>query len=201
MEIEEIERRAKLISDGYNGIISYHEVFYIHSIIYTSERCLDAFNRYEESLKHKISGDSVVSILQEAVGHAAAISRFFWPSSTGKKNEKELINMRKLRGEKLRKAFNLDESSDLYKRDIRNAFEHFDEKMDLYFLGDNYGAFYPECIIDSHELSDIPGQNIFKLIDPKAQCLILLGKKFNFSNIRTEVRNIHDLGKKLYENN
>ncbi len=39
--------------------------------------------------------------------------------------------MRKTRGEKLRSAFKLDENSALFNRDLRNAWEHFDEQLDI----------------------------------------------------------------------
>lgn len=195
---EEKEERANIINKSYQGIIPYHEVFYINSIIYSSERCLDAFSRYEFFLRQNTSADTLLSILQEAVGHAAALSRFFWPSLQGKKNEKSQINMRKLRGEKLRQSFLLNESSELFKRDLRNTFEHFDEKIDSYFLEDNFGTFYPECIIAKHELADEPSSHIFKLIDPDTECLVLLGKKFFFSGIRLEVKRIYDLGVQFY---
>lgn len=59
------------------------------------------------------------------VGHAAALSRYFWPSPSGGKKP-QLQNLKQKRGEFLRNVFKLDEHSPLHNRDLRNAWEHFD---------------------------------------------------------------------------
>jgi hypothetical protein len=191
MEIEELERRAKITSEQCAGIQPMHLAFYGQSIHYSAERCLSAFARYDELLKSESNAIELVSTVQDAIGHAAALSRYFWPTSMGsKKKEADQIAMRLKRGEKLRQHFNVDETSAIYNRDLRNAWEHFDEKLDTYLLSNDAGYFFPSPMSGSHETADDPVGKIFKLIDPEENCLVLLGKKFFFMPIRTEVQRI-----------
>jgi hypothetical protein len=77
MEIDELERRASICAEDYKGIIPSQEAFFLHSIIYSTARCLDSFERYEHYKNQEIPADDLISIVQEAVGHAAALSRYF----------------------------------------------------------------------------------------------------------------------------
>lgn len=190
MDVDERERRASLAVTEYDGIIPYVEAFYIHSIIYSASRCLDSFARYDHLKDNGGSADEIISIVQEAVGHSAALSRYFWPSPQGKRKQPNLAKLKEARGEKLRRAFQLDESSALYNRDLRNAWEHFDERLDSYFLENDAGVFFPSCILDNHSLADDPTGHIFKLLDVEAECLVLLGVKYFFTPIREAVRSM-----------
>lgn len=191
MNIEELERRAKITSDQCAGIQPMHLAFYGQSIHYSAERCLSAFARYDALLKSESNAVELVSVVQEAIGHAAALSRYFWPTAMGnKKKEANQISMRLKRGEKLRQHFDVDETSPIYNRDLRNAWEHFDEKLDTYLISNDAGYFFPSPISGSHVTADDPVGKIFKLIDTEEDCLVLLGKKFFFSPIRKEVQRI-----------
>ncbi len=134
MDLEEKEKMAENIANECGGIYAHHEVFYILSILYSAERCLESFNRFDHFKTQNVTSDYLISIVQEAVGHAAALSRYFWPSPKGKKKEAQQNNLRINRGKRLCDAFSLNESSPLYNRDLRNAWEHFDERLDVYLL-------------------------------------------------------------------
>ena len=76
MNNEELELRAKIINEECEGIQPMHIAFYDHSIHYSAERCLNAFAKYDSVL----GGDDayeLISSIQEAIGHAAALSRYF----------------------------------------------------------------------------------------------------------------------------
>jgi hypothetical protein len=128
---EEKEKRAAIVADR-GGILPYCEAFYLLSIHYSAGRCLESFEKYEKFKNQEVEPDYLVSIIQEAVGHAAALSRYFWPSPQGRKNQPNLTRLKKERGKKLRHSFGLTEDSPLYNRDLRNAWEHFDERLDVY---------------------------------------------------------------------
>ena len=78
----------------------------------------------------------------------------------------------------------------MFNRDLRNAWEHFDERLDEYFLENDSGYFFPTCLIGTHTLADEPTGHIFKLLDVKEKCLVLMGEKFFYAPIRTEVLRI-----------
>ena len=193
MDIAEIERRATICANDWNGIVPTIEAFYIHSIIYSASRCLDAFNRYDVLEKSQDNAEELVSIVQEAVGHSAALSRYFWPSPQGKKKQPMLKQLKEKRGEKLRAAFEVDENSPLYNRDLRNAWEHFDERLDEYFLEHDSGYFFPSSLLNTHTLADDSMGHIFKLLDVQEECLVLMGEKYYFAPIRDEVYRIQKL--------
>ena len=185
---EELELRASQTAKECGGIQPMHTPFYTLSISYSAERCLSAFDLYEHLLENNADPASLISAVQEAVGHAGALSRYFWPSPTGKRNNQ--YELKFARGKKLREIYKIGEDSPLANRELRNAWEHFDEKLDSYVLSNDAGCFFPTPIVDSHTLADEPTGKIFKLIDPNNHCLVLLGKKFFFEPIRAEVERI-----------
>ncbi|MEQ1777185.1 MAG: hypothetical protein ABL863_01420 [Nitrosomonas sp.] len=202
MDIKELESRAMLCVNEYDGIVPHFGAFYIDSIIYSASRCLDSFNRYEVLKTKDVSAAELISILQEAVGHSAALSRYFWPSFFfDKKSQKQpLAKLKEKRAEKLREAFYLNDNSVLCNRDLRNAWEHFDERLDSYLLENCSGYFFPSCIIGSHELADDPAGHIFKLLDVENECLVLLGKKYFFQLIKKSVETILAIAMKMNKN-
>jgi len=176
-----------LVADELDGMQPHALIFYQLSIRYSAERCIYAFLHYEEAFKQNAEPDYLVSVIQEAVGHAAALSRYFWPSPRGPKNKPQLLKLKQKRGEFLRKKYELDESSPLYNRDLRNAWEHFDEKLDVYLIEKISGMFFPISQIRSHIEADNPINRVFKLLDPQEECLVLMGNKYFFAPIRDEV--------------
>lgn len=190
---EKIDTRAKTIVEDWEGIFPPLEAFYIHSLLYAAGRCLEAFKKYEYLKTQNINPEHLISIIQEAVGHAAALSRFFWPSPKGKKEQPNVQKLKEARGKKLRASFELDNNSVLFNRELRNAWEHFDERLDLFLLENESGIFFPSCIVDSHGRADAPVEHIFKLLDPDAECLVLMGEKYFFAPIYKEVSRIFNL--------
>jgi len=188
---EELERRAEITIGTCEGIQPMHGVFYDLSIRYSAERALAAFELYDYLLGKNADASSLVSAVQEAIGHIGALSLYFWPSPFGKKKDKiKQYELKMARGKKLRVKFNITEESPLSDRGLRNAWEHFDEKLDTYVLSHDAGYFFPTPIVQSHTLADDPVGKIFKLLDPEAECLVLLGKKFFFGPLRTEIEKI-----------
>ena len=178
------EERAALIVRNYDGICPVYEAFYIQSIIYAADRSETAFSRFDEAVAAGGKPELIFAAIQEALTHAGALSRFFWPM---KKSKHELAVAR---GSRLRNAFALDDTSALKWRRLRNAFEHFDEDLDRFLLEDRAGCFFPSPLVDDHELADDAIGHIFKLVDPKHGICVLLGEKFEYRPIRSEVRRI-----------
>jgi len=174
--------RSEMIAQQFGGIYPPFEAFYIHSIIYAAGRAEDAFRRFEEAVGSRGGSELIVATVQEALTHAAGISRFLWPMGRGE--------LAKARGQKLRDAFTVDDTSPLRHRKLRNAFEHFDEDLDSFLLEDRVGYFFPSPLVDDHDLADDQLGNIFRLVDPAAGVCVLLGEKYEFGRIRSEVQRI-----------
>ena len=97
-----------------------NEAFYIHSMLTCTASALTSVERVagvikalsgKEVTRADIDDDSILDEVQNAVLQAAALSRFFWPSRVA----------HNWRGEILRSAFSVDDSSALKNRDLRNA--------------------------------------------------------------------------------
>lgn len=174
------EQRESVIVEQFDGIYPVYEAFYIHSIIYAADRSESAFQRFESATADAKQAALKVATIQEALTHAGALSRFFWPV-------KKESTLAVARGKRLREAFNLNNDSPLKWRRLRNAFEHFDEDLDRFLLRNPVDYFFPEPLVDEHTLADEVIGNVFRLVDPVSGICVLLGQKFEFRPIRAEV--------------
>jgi len=170
--------------EEHRGIYPVFEIFYLQSILYTADRSAHAFRNFDEAVSQQLAPDFIFAAVQEALTHAGALSRFFWPMKAN--NNKLAFG----RGARLRQAFELDDASPLKRRQLRNAFEHFDEDLDQFFLEDRAGYFFPSPIIGDHHLADDELGRIFKLVDPSGVICVLLGNKFEFRPIQAEVERV-----------
>ncbi|EAW4302016.1 hypothetical protein FFU92_23730, partial [Salmonella enterica] len=72
--------------------------------------------------------------------------------------------------------------------------------LDDYLLKNDAGHFFPDSAIGNHTLADEPAYHLFKLLDPEAECLVLMGKKYFFGPIKSEVARIYDRANYLQQN-
>lgn len=200
MHQKEVKRRIDIIVNLCAGILPEKEVFFLFSILYSSERSLAAFDRYDKTEIIEDNATILVSLIQEAIGHAAALSRYFFPSVHSPRYIKEMKLVRMARSEKLREAFGVNENSPIYNRGLRNAWEHFDEILDYYLLENEAGYFFPAPMLGEYTLADEPEGKIFKLLDVENRCLVILGEKYFFESIRAEVERINKLAIKMDQN-
>ena len=184
MEKQESQRRMNIVVEEWDGILPYFEAFYLHSIMYAAGQAAIAFEGYEGAVKENRSAAIIFSEVQEGLAYSAALSRFFWPV------KKKGNTLSDARGAKLRVAFGLNNLSPLKSRELRNAFEHFDEDLDRFLLENDVGYFFPAPMVDDHTLANEASGKIFKLVDPAHHICVLLGRKFDFKSIRTEVTKV-----------
>lgn len=185
---EERRRREDIVIDQYGGVLPYVEALYICSIIYAAEAAAVAFSRYQRECENGDDHSAVASAIHETLGHAAALSRFFWPPSKSK--------LAQARGAYLRRAFDVEEASALHNRRLRNALEHYDEQLDEFLLGDRVGMILPDPVVADLKLADDPAGHAFKVVDPWNGVFVVLGEKFSFDPIIEEVGRILE---KAYE--
>ncbi len=177
---EQLEARRIQTIKEFDGIWPPNEVFYIKAIVYTAGIAHDAFVRFEEAVIEEDSG-SAVAFIQEALTHVAALSRFFWPA-----RDKGVY---KARAAKLRATFGLDEQSPLADRQLRNAMEHFDERLDEFLLSIPIGTLYPGPIMGPVSLNTRP-RVAFRLVDPDKVSFVLLGVEYSFGLLQVAIREI-----------
>lgn len=197
LERHEKEKREGAVIETCQGIQPMFEAFYLEALAYAAGRADAAFDRFSEALGTDRTGAEIVATVHEALAHAAALSRFFWPAGNAGA-------LAAARATKLRAAFGLSESSALYGRDLRNALEHFDERLDQYLLEDHVGYFFPSPIVGDSRMAEDQLGHIFRLVDPDREVFVLLGQSYEFGPIRQEIldvmknaREMSDAGSRL----
>ncbi|MGV8935983.1 MAG: hypothetical protein ACOH2J_02605 [Allorhizobium sp.] len=186
----EIKLRVDFIEKS-GGILPHHEALYIDAISYSARLSASAFNKLARAVLDSCEGDMFIS-LQDALTHAAALSRYFWPG----KNK----GIHTLRAARLRLAFNVGDGSPLKDRDFRNALEHFDERLDEFLLSDPVGAIVPGPIVAPHRDSDDTIVSVFRQIDPIDSIAVIFGNKYEFAPVKDEVERILNLTQQVDTN-
>lgn len=174
----------RLVAEQYGGILPYCEAFYLESLVYAAGRSVAAFKRFDTAVTRQGSPATIVANVHEALTHAAAASRFFWPARPGIVTE--------ARAQTLAQKFGLDKSSPLFGRSLRNVLEHYDEYLDRFLVQHRVGFFFPGPLVASSELNDDQLGNIFRLVDPETQEFVLLGVKYPFGPLRRAIEKVLD---------
>lgn len=183
-----------------------HQAFYIQSMLFSTTSAFQSCG-IAEKIVQKISGgeidqqakkDILLDCLQNVVNQSGAISRYFFPSRDGPKGGSDK-KLHKDRGAYLREVFEVDESSPLVNRGLRNSIEHFDERLDLYLQGGMVGCIFPSLILSEPEDSEVP-HHIFRAYYLKEGIFQILGERYEIQPIVNEVARIHDLLIKFDEN-
>jgi hypothetical protein len=176
---------AHRIAKEYAGILPYHEVFYLRSIKFAAGRAISAFDRFLERIKCRTTqtdSEEIIFTLQEALGHCAAVSRFFWPVSEDK--------LAVARGKNLRAAFALGEGDPLSGvRLIRNRVEHFDERLDRFCSRDPAGNIF-DLVVSDHILVDQQVTHVLRLVDAEAKIIVLFGTRFSYAGLEESISRI-----------
>jgi len=169
-------------------ILPYCESFYMASMFFVTESALRSVKSANEALKRMadksedFNQSQMLNYLQNIVVQGAALSRYFWPAR--KEHDK--------RGDILRKAFNVTETSPLKSRDLRNEIEHFDEKIDAYLAGGISGIILPHYIGPLLDASAIP-LHLFRAYYTDKAIFEILGKQYEINPITKEIGRIHKL--------
>ena len=181
----------------------YH-MFYIQSMLFNTTSALQAVDRASKYIQAISDGkigpqdrkDQLLDCLQNFINHSAAIARYFFPSMIGGKGEKVL---HKNRASFLRKVFDVSESSPLHDKKLRNAIEHFDERLDMYLEGGVVGNIFPSLILDKPKETDVP-HHIFRAYYLNDGIYQVLGEQHSVQPILDEVMRGHELLENFDEN-
>lgn len=195
LDKDERTRRARLIVDDYQGIHPPWEILYISHIQSTSRASLTAFNRFEKlaiAATNESDPGAAFEALTLAVAHAAAVSRFFKPSRQG------IEGLSRARGDKLASAFEVGSSSALNDRGLRDALEHYDERLDEYLLDPRYGSTVVIGIgAEAPHLNDaVFPLRWVNIVDGKAQ---ILGHEYDYACTKREIVRVLLLADKFME--
>jgi len=105
--------------------------------------------QYDDQLPQPDVMLAFLNQFQNIIHQAGSLSRYFWPSRKEHRS----------RGEFLRNKFAMKDDDPLNNRELRNALEHFDERLDDFVLGKNAGEFVPDYF--GRKLDDKQGTRHF----------------------------------------
>lgn len=168
------------------------QVFYIQSMLFNSSSAVRSIARLESifsNLPEQITQEDISQLptktilneLQNMVLQSAALSRYFWPVRKG----------HEARAGRLREAFAMSETSPLFNRDLRNAIEHFDERLDHYLATGLVGYVFPEYVGAKPKEDGVPG-HFFRAYFPDTGEFRLLNEEFKIPPLADELFFVHN---------
>lgn len=176
-----------------DGISPVYEVFYIESMLFNTRhaansimyllKVIDELDGNEDPKRfEKLDEERILNHVQNILLQGAALSRYFWP----------VRDAHKSRGESLRASLAVSDESPLKNRDLRNAVEHFDERIDKYLANGIVGYVLPRYVGSTLEKSGVPG-HIFRAYYLDTGRFEVLGESFEMQGLAHEIMRIHEL--------
>lgn len=165
-------------------------IFYAHAILFNTRAALESLEIACEAMgliegsqaPERIEQDFVLNHMQNAVIHAGAISRHFWPT----KGKGAAARKAGARGAYLRRRYGVTDNSPLADRRLRNAIEHFDERLDAYVENGIVGYIVPHYVGPSLEPSEVPG-HIFRAFYTDELVFEVIGERYTIPPLIDEL--------------
>jgi hypothetical protein len=164
------------------------EIFYLISLEFCTSSALESAERVMDLMGGGQSGEKetppqiVLNEVQNIVNQGAAISRYFWPSD----------KKYRARGEALRNAFGIGDSSPLKDRKLRNMVEHFDEYLDDYLRVNCAGQYVPEYV-GSAPQHDRGPLKLFRAFFVDTGQFEILGETYEIQPILDAIGDLHEM--------
>ncbi len=170
------------------GIYPLYEVFYIECILSATESAINSLEEIDFILSDsKLLNDiglKIIDLSENIINKAGIISKYFYPIRKAK--------IHKLRAEKLRESYKIDEASVFNDKNFRDHIEHFDEKLDKFLQSSLIGDVVPKSLFQSSvEINSIT--KVFKAFVIQESKLISLNKEIEIVPLMKEIYRIHDL--------
>lgn len=158
--------------------------FHAHNALYSLERKKEIIERNKTALRSADCQLALFNEQQNILAQASAVSRYFWPSRRSSE----------ARGSALRECLSIAGGDPLYDRSLRNALEHYDERLDA-FLSENGSQNYVTEFYGNR--SDLPADSCFlKAFFVDQDVFYVLGEEYSFSPI---ILSIGELNTKITE--
>jgi hypothetical protein len=163
---------AVVIHPPYRVFYSLSIGFCIESAARSIEALADLMQEVERSRSWKAlrqaDPEAVLNEIQNIIVQGAAVSRYFWP----------VRDKYAPRGAELRGIYRIQDDSPLRSRELRNAIEHFDERLDEYLSRGIVGNIHPHFIGPEPQKDGVPqhffrayfvDSGIFQLLDHRVE--------------------------------
>ncbi|MFL7963229.1 hypothetical protein ACEI36_13440 [Pseudomonas kielensis] len=167
------------------------KIFYIHSMLFATNSAMQSFdvlNAEFEGVEGDVIFEQVGALnfskildgLQNVVLQAGVISKYFWP----------IRSSHHWRGHALREAFGISDDHPLKSRSLRDAIEHFDERLDRYLEHEVIGVVLPEYVGPRPQDSGVSG-HFFRAYFIEEGVFRLLNEEYKIAPIADALLAIH----------
>lgn len=165
----------------------FNEVFYIESLLNKTRSILndvESLNNIWKNGNHDCQyDDEILDTFQNIILNAGGISRFFWPSKN--------TGYYKIRAEKLREVYNMNDSNLLRDRKMRNLIEHFDENLDDFLKEFVIGIVMPKYVGPITYVDD--SRIFFRAYFYDKQIFKMFNVNYEIKPIIAEIKRIHEI--------
>ena len=169
-----------------------YEVFYIHSMLFNTLSAVNSINSFQKAFGalsqncsladiERLDRQVILNELQNIVLQGAALSRYFWPGRKG----------HEVRAVTLRDGLDITDNNPLESRSLRNAIEHFDERLDHYLAQGLVGHVFPQFVGPRPKRDGVPG-HFFRAYYSDEGIFELLGDCYEIEPIANEILRIHE---------
>jgi len=175
-------------------IFAPYEAFYIEGMLFCTESALNYADYVSAAIQagpgSGYEATDALHHLRNIVLQAAALSRYFWPTSKKKAEAARYA----ARGALLRKALSVADESPLNFKPPhpRNQMEHFDEYLDDYLQRGVVGQIIPYYFGPAFDSQGVP-QHFFQAYFTDTGVFEILGERYPVQPIVEELARIHGL--------
>lgn len=177
-----------------------YQTFYIQGMFFNCQSAIRSITRIESVFEklpndvteedlEKLPTHAILNELQNVVVQGAALSRYFWPVRKGHEE----------RGKHLREAFEVSDGNPLQERELRNAIEHFDERLDAYLASGMVGYIFPEFVGPRPNEDGVSG-HFFRAFFVDCGVFRLLDGEFQMEPLVSEILRLWKVLKEADEN-
>lgn len=155
---------------------------YQHQVLLQCEFALVAAEEINAGVAQR-STDSIHQIfygIQNLLNAAANISKALW-GTRGKRD---------LERKPLRDSIGVTNASPLHEVDMRNNFEHFDERLDRWWKDSPHHNYIDLNIMPRSAIGGVDDSDVFRMFDPATTDLIFWSERFNIQAIVNEIQRI-----------
>jgi hypothetical protein len=145
-----------------------------------------ALDLMNAALRNQASMDAFWFGLDAALGALANISKIFFPASDRSRTRSQT----KRRGCQMREAYGVRDDSLMKERALRDAFEHFDERMDRWFRDSQDHNFLDRNISVPGAITGADPGDYLRHFDPQANVVSVLGDALDLQALVREVEQV-----------
>lgn len=179
------------------GIHPHYRIFYSLSMAFCTKSAVRSIEVLNDVFEHLANADtpdpekdidvqSVLDELQNVVIQSAAVARYFWPIRDGHQ-------IHVSRAETLRKEFDIKDDNPLRAcKPLRDAIEHFDERLDKYLARGLVGHIFPHYFGYDSKRKGVP-LHFFRAYFIDSDVFEMLGEQFEIEPLANELIRLNSL--------